>query len=81
MLAFFFLIAPLLLLSFTAQDMSKLKSIGAAQPHATSTNGWARTSATRVLKSLKQISTFCLDKEFSSGGRCSPLLLFATVPL
>ena len=42
MLAFSFLIALLLLLTFLAEDTLNLKLGTAPQPHATSTNGWAR---------------------------------------
>ena len=59
MLAFYFLIALLLLLTFLAEDTLSQTSGIAQRPHAISTNGWARmllTHATQLLRSIYEVS-------------------------
>ena len=59
MLAFSFLIALLLLLTFLAEDTLSQTSGIAQRPHAISTSGWARmllTHATQLLRSIYEVS-------------------------
>ena len=61
MLAFSFLIALLLLHTYSAEGMLNLKLGTAPQPHATSTNGWARMLLTHATQLARPFYEVLLD--------------------
>ena len=61
MLAFSFLIALLLLHMYSAEDTLSQSSGTAQQPHATSTNGWARTLPTLATQLARPSYEVSLD--------------------